>query len=72
MVRRKRKGRVSKCKSTTLCHTSGSVPQKDAIARQHVFTLVIFGLHRTRMHIRLKLPRNTYRAVSDKLQETET
>ena len=39
--------------------------RKDAIARQYVFTLVISGLHRTHMHIRPKLPRSTYRAVSD-------
>ena len=39
--------------------------RKDAIARQNVFTLVIFGLHRTCMHIRAKLPQSTYRAVSN-------
>ena len=44
---------------------SGSVPRKDAITRQDFSTLVIFGLHRTRMHIRPKLPQSTYRAVSD-------
>ena len=62
MIRQKRKGRVSKCKSTTLCHTSGSVPRKDAIMKQTVFTWVIFGLYRTCMHIRLIIPHSMYRA----------
>ena len=65
MVRQTQKGRVSKFKPTTLCHTSGWVPRKDVTVGQNVSTLVIFGLHRTRMHIRTRLPHSMYRAVSD-------
>ena len=56
---------MSKCKPTTLCHTSGSVPGKDAITKQTVFTWVIFGVYRTCMHIRPILTHSMYRAVSD-------
>ena len=71
MVSQKRNDCVSKCKSTTFIHTSYWVPRKDAITRQDVFTLAILGLHRLHMHIRTKLPRNMYRAVSDGKMEAD-
>ena len=45
--------------------TSGSVKQKGVIAKQAVSTQAYFGLTRIRMHAWTRLPRRTYRAVSD-------
>ena len=57
---------MSKCKLTMLCHTSCWVPRKDAITRKKILPWSFsFCIEHVCMHIRTKLPRSTYRAVSD-------
>ena len=72
MVRQKHKGLVRKSKLTMLCHTSGPVPRKDVITKQTVFTWVILGLYRTRIHIWPILLHSTYRATSDGISSNKT